>query len=36
MASTLKSLIAVAEDYPELKADRSFTQFQSLIGEIEE
>ena len=36
MTSTLKSLFAVAENYPELKADRSFTQFQSRISEIED
>lgn len=35
MTSTLKSLFAVAENYPELKADRSFAQFQSRISEIE-
>lgn len=36
MTSTLKSLFAVAENYPELKADRSFAQFQGRISEIEE
>ena len=36
MTATLKSLFAVAENYPELKADRSFTQFQGRISEIEE
>ena len=35
MTSTLKSLFAVAENYPELKADRSFGQFQNRISEIE-
>ncbi|MCP4566199.1 MAG: LemA family protein [FCB group bacterium] len=35
MTSTLKSLFAVAENYPELKADRSFAQFQNRISEIE-
>jgi len=35
MTSTLKSLFAVAENYPELKADRSFTQLQSRVSEIE-
>jgi len=36
MSATLKSLFAVAENYPELKADRSFAQFQGRISEIEE
>ena len=36
MTSTLKSLFAVAENYPELKADRSFAQFQGRISEIED
>ena len=36
MTSTLKSLFAVAENYPELKADRSFAQFQERISEIED
>jgi LemA protein len=36
MTSTLKSLFAVAENYPELKADRSFAQFQTRISEIED
>ncbi len=35
MSSTLKSLFAVAENYPELKADRSFAQFQGRISDIE-
>ena len=36
MTSTLKSLFAVAENYPELKADRSFTQLQGRVSEIED
>ncbi len=36
MTSTLKSLFAVAENYPELKADRSFAQFQGRISDIED
>ena len=35
IAGALKSLFAVAENYPELKADRSFQQFQERISEIE-
>ncbi len=35
MTSALKSLFAVAENYPELKADRSFAQFQGRISDIE-
>jgi len=35
LAGALKSLFAVAERYPELKADRSFAQFQGRISEIE-
>ncbi len=35
MTSTLKTLFAVAENYPELKADRSFAQFQERISNIE-
>jgi LemA protein len=35
MAGALKSLFAVAENYPELKADRSFGQFQGRISEVE-
>lgn len=35
MTSTLKSLFAVAENYPELKADRSFTQLQSRVSDVE-
>ncbi len=36
MAGALKSLFAVAENYPDLKADRSFGQFQERISEIED
>jgi len=35
IAGALKSLFAVSENYPELKADRSFQQFQERISEIE-
>ncbi len=35
MTSTLKSLFAVAENYPELKANEMFAQFQSRITQIE-
>ncbi|RKX25991.1 MAG: LemA family protein [Candidatus Zixiibacteriota bacterium] len=35
MTGALKSLFAVAENYPELKADRSFGQFQNRVSEIE-
>ena len=35
MASALKSLFAVSENYPELKADQMFIQFQTRITEIE-
>ncbi len=35
MTSTLKSLFAVSENYPELKADQMFIQFQGRITEIE-
>jgi LemA protein len=35
MASTLKSLFAVAENYPQLKANELFVQFQSRITQIE-
>lgn len=31
----LRSLVALAEDYPELKADRSFLQLQSELSEVE-
>ena len=36
MTGALKSLFAVAENYPDLKADRSFGQFQGRISEIED
>ena len=35
MTSTLKSLFAVSENYPELKANDMFSQFQKRITEIE-
>jgi LemA protein len=35
MSSTLKSLFAVAESYPQLKANEMFAQFQSRITQIE-
>lgn len=35
LKDTLKSLFAVTENYPELKADRQFGQLQSRITEIE-
>lgn len=35
LKDTLKSLFAVTENYPELKADRQFSQLQSRITEIE-
>ena len=35
IAGALKTLFAVSENYPELKADRSFQQFQQRISEIE-
>jgi LemA protein len=35
MSSTLKSLFAVSENYPELKANQMFLQFQERITEIE-
>jgi LemA protein len=35
MTSTLKSLFAVAENYPELKANEMFGQFQNRITQIE-
>jgi len=35
MTGALKTLFAVAENYPELKADKSFNQFQNRISEIE-
>jgi len=36
MTGALKSLFAVAENYPELKANNDFMQLQSRISEIEE
>lgn len=36
MESTLKSLFAVAENYPDLKANQSFIQFQTRISQIED
>ena len=36
LTSTLKSLFAVAENYPQLKANESFMQFQNRISSIEE
>ena len=36
MTGALKSLFAVAENYPELKADNNFMQLQGRITEIEE
>ena len=35
MAGALKSLFAVAENYPELKANQSFTDFQDRISDLE-
>ncbi|HOP08341.1 MAG TPA: LemA family protein [candidate division Zixibacteria bacterium] len=35
MTGALKSLFAVAENYPELKANQNFIQFQSRISELE-
>jgi len=35
LTSTLKSLFAVAENYPQLKADEMFNQFQGRITQIE-
>jgi LemA protein len=35
MTSALKSIFAVAENYPQLKANESFLQFQNRISEIE-
>jgi len=35
MTSALKSLFAVAENYPQLKANENFLQFQNRISEIE-
>jgi len=36
LAGALKSLFAVAENYPELKADNNFMQLQNRISELEE
>ena len=36
LTDTLKSLFAVTENYPELKADRRFAQLQSRISELED
>jgi len=36
MTAALKSLFAVAENYPELKANDMFLQFQNRISDIEE
>ncbi|KXK36332.1 MAG: LemA family protein [Bacteroidetes bacterium OLB9] len=36
LAGTLKSLFALAENYPDLKANTSFLQLQNTLGEIEE
>jgi len=36
MTGALKSLFAVAENYPELKADNNFMQLQQRISELEE
>lgn len=36
ITGALKTLFAVSENYPELKADRSFQQFQTRISEIED
>ncbi len=36
LTDTLKSLFAVTENYPELKADRNFGQLQSRITELED
>jgi LemA protein len=36
LTGALKSLFAVSENYPELKADRSFLSFQSRISELED
>ena len=35
MAGALKSLFAVAENYPDLKANQNFIQFQSRISDLE-
>lgn len=36
LTDTLRSLFAVAEDYPELKADDGFRQFSNRISELED
>jgi LemA protein len=36
ISGALKSLFAVAENYPELKADSNFMQLQNRISELEE
>ncbi len=36
LSGTLKSLFALAENYPDLKANTSFLQLQNTLGEIEE
>jgi LemA protein len=36
LSGTLKSLFALSESYPDLKANTSFIQLQSTLGEIEE
>jgi len=36
LSGTLKSLFALSESYPDLKANTSFLQLQSSLGEIEE
>ena len=36
LAGTMKSLFALAENYPDLKANTSFLQLQGSLGEIEE
>ncbi len=36
LSGTLKSLFALSENYPDLKANTSFLQLQSTLGEIEE
>lgn len=36
LSSTLKTLFAVSEAYPELKADQSFIQLQTELGETED
>lgn len=36
LSGTLKSLFALAENYPDLKANTNFIQLQSTLGEMEE